>query len=106
MNFDLYPTTDVDNALEELYKQFEEMQIIENGEIQHSINLLFMLSEAKHIDKTIDDIYLFFLEYVRKLQKNNKFPPADLLQSMNQFETQHMDMDIGLMTPISITPQS
>ncbi|WP_244662388.1 hypothetical protein [Salmonella enterica] len=23
-------------------------------------------------------IYLFFLEYVRKLQKNNKFPPADL----------------------------
>ncbi|WP_097116946.1 hypothetical protein, partial [Salmonella enterica] len=78
LNFDLYPTTDVDNALEELYKQFEEMQIIENGEIQHSINLLFMLSEAKHIDKTIDDIYLFFLEYVRKLQKNNKFPPADL----------------------------
>lgn len=78
LNFDSCETKEVDKALEELYTQFDKLQITEKGVIQHSINLLFMLSEAKHIDKSIDEIYLFFLEYVKKLQKNNKFPPADL----------------------------
>ncbi|WP_392423094.1 P-loop NTPase fold protein [Edwardsiella piscicida] len=78
MNFDSHTTREIDNALEELYTQFDEMQIIETGEIQHAINLLFMLSDANHIDQTIDEIYSFFSEYVKKLQKNNKFPPADI----------------------------
>ncbi|EKY3133514.1 hypothetical protein RA969_003884, partial [Cronobacter sakazakii] len=30
------------------------------------------------IDKSINDVYLFFLEYVRRLQNNNNFPPADV----------------------------
>ena len=78
LSFDSCNTEEVDKAVEELYDRFENMLIIENGEIQHSINALFLLSDAQHIDKSFDDIYLFFLDYVNKLQHNNKFTPADL----------------------------
>lgn len=78
MNFDAFETSKVDQALQDLNTKFDNLQVLEKGEILHSINLLFMLSEAKHIDKSIDEVYLFFLEYVKKLQKNNKFPAADL----------------------------
>ena len=78
LNFDSCETEKVDKALEELYARFENLQIIEKGEIQHSINVLFLLSDAQHIDKSFDEIYSYFLDYVKKLQYNNKFLPADL----------------------------
>lgn len=78
LSLDSCNTEEVDKAVEELYDRFENMLIIENGEIQHSINALFLLSDAQHIDKSFDEIYSFFLDYVNKLQHNNKFPSADL----------------------------
>ncbi|MDE9613663.1 KAP family NTPase [Citrobacter portucalensis] len=78
LSFDSCKTDEVDKALEELYARFKNMQIIEKGEIQHSINVLFLLSDARHIDKSFDEIYSFFLDYVKKLQHNDKFLPADL----------------------------
>ena len=78
MNFDSLETKKIDNALKDLCTKLDNLEITEKGEILHSINLLFMLSEAKHINKSIDEVYFLFLEYVKKLQKNNKFPPADL----------------------------
>lgn len=85
MKFDSIETSKVNEALEELYAKFERLEVIEKGELLHSINLLFMLAEAKHIEKSLDDVYLFFLAYVRRLQDNNKFPPADLFTSYEPF---------------------
>ena len=56
LSFDSCKTEEVDKALEELYARFENMQLVENGEIQHSINVLFLLSDAQHIDKSFDEI--------------------------------------------------
>ncbi|HCR2230393.1 TPA: hypothetical protein ONE32_004702, partial [Enterobacter cloacae subsp. cloacae] len=62
MNFDSIETVKVDNALKELFAKFENLDITERGEILHSINLLFMLSDAKHIKKDINEVYGYFLE--------------------------------------------
>ncbi|MGG8297812.1 P-loop NTPase fold protein [Klebsiella sp. 141251] len=78
LSFDSCKTEEVNKALEELYSRFENMQIIEKGEIQHSINVLFLLSDVHHIDKSFEEIYSFFLDYVKKLQRHDKFLPADL----------------------------
>ncbi|EOC1323799.1 hypothetical protein ACI09G_004327, partial [Cronobacter sakazakii] len=78
MNLDSVKTDEIDKAIAELNEKFENLQITEKGEILHSINILFMLSDIGHIDKSINDVYLFFLEYVRRLQNNNNFPPADV----------------------------
>lgn len=94
LSFDSCKTEEVDKALEELYALFENMQLVENGEIQHSINVLFLLSDAQHIDKSFDEIYSF-LDYVKKLQCNDKFLPADLFTEYDQFVIQLMDMDFG-----------
>lgn len=51
MNFDEIETEKVDKALEELYIKFDNLEITERGEILHSINLLFMLSDVGHIEK-------------------------------------------------------
>lgn len=80
MSFDSIETSKVDEAINELYSKFDNLEITENGEILHSVNLLFMLSDAKHINKSFDDIFYFFLDYVKKLQANNKIPPAELFQ--------------------------
>lgn len=77
MNFDSFETAEINKALSDLYSKFESLEIVERGEILHSINLLFMLSEVKHIDKSFDEVFSFFLEYVKKLQESNKFPQAD-----------------------------
>ena len=84
-NFHSTETSKVDEALEELYAKFENLEVIEKGEILHSVNLLFMLSEAKHIQKSFDDVFHFYLEYTRRLQENNKFPPADLFTTYEPF---------------------
>lgn len=80
MNFDSFDTSQVNQALADLYSKFDKLEVIERGEILHSINLLFMLSEANHIDKSIDDVFMFFLEYIKKLQENNKLAPEDPFQ--------------------------
>lgn len=80
MNFDSTETTLVDKAIESLYSKFNKLEIIEKGEILHSVNLLFMLSDIKHINKSLDEVYTFFLNYVKKLQANNKFPSAEIFQ--------------------------
>ncbi|MGL5601274.1 MAG: P-loop NTPase fold protein [Silvania sp.] len=85
MNFDSFETSQVNKALTDLYSQFEKLEIIDKGEILHSINLLFMLSEAKHIDKSIDEVFMFFLEYLKKLQANNKLPPADRFEDYGHY---------------------
>lgn len=77
MNFDSFETAEINKSLSDLYSKFESLEIVERGEILHSINLLFMLSEVKHIDKSFDEVFSFFLEYVKKLQESNKFPQAD-----------------------------
>lgn len=86
MNFDSIETVKVDNALKELFAKFENLDITERGEILHSINLLFMLSDAKHIKKDINEVYGYFLEYVKKLQQNNKFPPADMFNTYDPYK--------------------
>ena len=78
LNFDTVDTEIVDKAISDLESEFDNMQITEKGELLHSINVLFMLSDANHINKNINEIYDFFIEYVKRLQNNNKFPPADL----------------------------
>ena len=77
MNFDSIETSKVNEALSDLYSKFDKLEIVKRGEILHSINLLFMLSESEHIDKSFDDIFMFFLKYIKKLQENNKLLPAD-----------------------------
>ncbi|EHN8827650.1 KAP family NTPase [Enterobacter bugandensis] len=78
MNFDSIDTVQIDKAINILYSKFDNLEITERGEILHSVNLLFMLSDIKHINKSLDDVYSFFLDYVKKLQSNNKFHPAEL----------------------------
>ncbi|WP_326431314.1 P-loop NTPase fold protein [Enterobacter bugandensis] len=77
MNFDSIETHKVNKALDELYLKFEQLEIVERGEILHSINLLFMLSEEKHIKESFEEIFTFFLNYIKKLQTHNKLPPSD-----------------------------
>lgn len=78
MNFDSLDTSIVDTAIQDAYSKFDNYQITKIGEILHYSNLFFMLSEIKHIQSSIDDVFSLIVNYINNLQRLNKFPAKNL----------------------------
>lgn len=74
MNFDSLETEIVSKAVKELEQKLETLDITDPNEILHSFNLLFMLSNVKEIEPTLNDILLKAKKYIRKIQFHNLFP--------------------------------
>ncbi|WET41227.1 hypothetical protein [Citrobacter enshiensis] len=78
MNFDSLDTSIVDTAIQNAYSKLDNYQITKIGEILHYSNLFFMLSEVKHIQSSIDDVFALIVKYINGLQRLNKFPANNL----------------------------
>jgi len=85
INFDSIDTSTVNQALQEIYDGFKKLDITNRGDILHSINLLFMLSKYNHINKNLEEVYDYFINYIKRLQRANKLPPAELYNKRSSF---------------------
>ncbi|ELI7905082.1 P-loop NTPase fold protein [Yersinia enterocolitica] len=72
INFDELETQEIKEAINELFDKISKLEITETGEILHSFNLLFMLSDIGEINHSIDEVYELSYGYIKKLQYKNK----------------------------------